>query len=102
MAGRIWRVADDDSDVAGLLAQYALVVGREDRIVERVVVFVHLECVCEHDSFEWRIHLRVRVVQAVERCFDVDRCDVVGKQVDFVGVQLGRVFAQQVVGTDQT
>ena len=87
LPGRVRRVADDDPDVGGLLSHDALVVADEDRRVEGVVVLVHLEGVGEHDAVEGQV-LAALVVQAVEGGLDVDRGDVVGEQVDLVGVQL--------------
>ncbi len=52
---------------------------------------MHLEGVGEHDPVEGLV---LATKNAVEGGLDVDRGDVVGEQVDLVGVQLVGVLAQ--------
>ena len=93
VGGRPGWVADDDADVQRFLPFNAIVVAGEQGGVHRVIGFVRLKGVGEHDAAEGFVLIGAGPV--VVSSLDVDGGDVVGQQHNVVGVQFAGILAGQ-------
>ena len=97
-------VADNHADVQGFLPFAARAVVHQ-KFVEQITFFVHLEGIGEADTVKRRVLAAVGCIpanmgldNAVIGRFDIDGCDVVGEQDDFIGVNFVLVFFRQSLG----
>ena len=100
----IRRVANNDANIQLFLpfAAFAVIF---HCAVQQVVFFVHLEGIGEADTVKRRVLAAVGCIpanmgldNAVIGRFDIDGCDVVGEQDDFIGVNFVLVFFRQSLG----